>query len=209
MGGLDVVAQADDVRFSIGVALQEAGLDENMTGREILATQGRLFGLNRAEIADRIEQLAPILEMRALDQLVSSYSGGMARRLDPAAALMHNPSVLFLDEPTTGLDPPSRLRVWEEVRRLNREFGLTLFLTTQYLEEADELPTGSASSTQDGSSPRALPASSSERSPTSSPSSSTATPTPPRRYWRASPASRVSTSSGTRSGSAPRTAARR
>ena len=137
--GLDVVAQADDVRFSIGVALQEAGLDENMTGREILATQGRLFGLNRSEIADRIEQLAPILEMRALDQLVSSYSGGMARRLDLAAALMHNPSVLFLDEPTTGLDPPSRLRVWEEVRRLNREFGLTLFLTTQYLEEADEL----------------------------------------------------------------------
>jgi len=139
VGGLDVVAQAADVRFSIGVALQEAGLDENMTGREILATQGRLFGLNRAEIADRIEQLAPILEMRALDQLVSSYSGGMARRLDLAAALMHNPSVLFLDEPTTGLDPPSRLRVWEEVRRLNREFGLTLFLTTQYLEEADEL----------------------------------------------------------------------
>ena len=73
--------------------------------REILATQGRLFGLNRSEIADRIEQLAPILEMRALDQLVSSYSGGMARRLDLAAALMHNPSVLFLDEPTTGLDP--------------------------------------------------------------------------------------------------------
>lgn len=139
VGGLDVVAEADDVRFSIGVALQEAGLDENMTGREILATQGRLFGLSRSEIADRIEQLAPILEMRALDQLVSSYSGGMARRLDLAAALMHNPSVLFLDEPTTGLDPPSRLRVWEEVRRLNREFGLTLFLTTQYLEEADEL----------------------------------------------------------------------
>ena len=139
VGGLDVVAEADDVRFSIGVALQEAGLDENMTGREILATQGRLFGLNRSSIADRIEQLAPILEMRALDQLVSSYSGGMARRLDLAAALMHNPSVLFLDEPTTGLDPPSRLRVWEEVGRLNREFGLTLFLTTQYLEEADEL----------------------------------------------------------------------
>lgn len=139
VGGLDVVAEADDVRFSIGVALQEAALDENMTGREILATQGRLFGLNRFEIADRIKQLAPILEMRSLDQLVSSYSGGMARRLDLAAALMHNPSVLFLDEPTTGLDPPSRLRVWEEVRRLNRKFGLTLFLTTQYLEEADEL----------------------------------------------------------------------
>ena len=139
VGGLNVVEQADDVRFTIGVALQEAGLDENMTGREILVTQGRLFGLTKTEIDQRIEQLAPILEMRAIDQLVKSYSGGMARRLDLAAALMHNPSVLFLDEPTTGLDPPSRLRVWEEVRRLNREIGLTLFLTTQYLEEADEL----------------------------------------------------------------------
>jgi ABC-2 type transport system ATP-binding protein len=139
VGGLDVVADADDVRLSIGVALQEAGLDDNMTGREILVTQGRLFGMNKTEIAARIDELAPILEMSALDRLVKTYSGGMARRLDLAAALMHNPSVLFLDEPTTGLDPPSRLRVWEEVRRLNREIGLTLFLTTQYLEEADEL----------------------------------------------------------------------
>ena len=138
VGGLDVVAEADDVRFSIGVALQEAGLDENMTGREILATQGRLFGLNRSEIADRIEQLAPSSRCgRSINwfRLIRAWP----RRLDLAAALMHNPSVLFLDEPTTGLDPPSRLRVWEEVRRLNREFGLTLFLTTQYLEEADEL----------------------------------------------------------------------
>ena len=139
VGGLDVVGDADEVRLAIGVALQEAGLDDNMTGREILVTQGRLFGMNKTEIAARIDELSPILEVSALDRLVKTYSGGMARRLDLAAALMHNPSVLFLDEPTTGLDPPSRLRVWEEVRRLNREIGLTLFLTTQYLEEADEL----------------------------------------------------------------------
>lgn len=139
VGGLDVQQSPDAVRLVIGVALQEVGLDANMTGREILVTQGRLFGLARAQIDARIEELAPILDMRALDRLVGTYSGGMARRLDLAAALMHNPSVLFLDEPTTGLDPPGRLRVWEEVRRLNREVGLTLFLTTQYLEEADEL----------------------------------------------------------------------
>lgn len=137
--GLDVVAEPDRVRLRIGVALQEAGLDANMTGREILRTQGRLFGLPRGQIDDRIEQLSPILDMAAIDRLVGTYSGGMARRLDLAAALVHNPSVLFLDEPTTGLDPPGRMRVWEEIRRLNREIGLTLFLTTQYLEEADEL----------------------------------------------------------------------
>ncbi len=139
VGGLDVVESAGDVRLRIGVALQEAGLDKKMTGREILVTQGRLFGLTRSEIERRIDDLAPILDMAAIDRLVGTYSGGMARRLDLAAALMHNPSVLFLDEPTTGLDPPGRLRVWEEVRRLNREIGMTLFLTTQYLEEADEL----------------------------------------------------------------------
>lgn len=139
VGGLDVQQSPDDVRLFIGVALQEAGLDASMTGREILVTQGRLFGLSRAQIDARIEELAPILDMGSLDRLVGTYSGGMARRLDLAAALMHNPSVLFLDEPTTGLDPTGRLRVWEEVRRLNREAGLTLFLTTQYLEEADEL----------------------------------------------------------------------
>ena len=139
VGGIDVVDRPGDVRFLIGVALQEAGLDKKMTGREVLATQGRLFGLTRAEIDRRIEELAPILDMPALDRLVGTYSGGMARRLDVAAGLMHNPRVLFLDEPTTGLDPPGRVRVWEEVRRLNEEVGMTLFLTTQYLEEADAL----------------------------------------------------------------------
>ncbi|MEM7141184.1 MAG: ATP-binding cassette domain-containing protein [Actinomycetota bacterium] len=139
VGGLDVVDDADAVRLAIGVALQDAALDDRMTGREILDIQGRLFGLTKSEIARRIEELGPILEVDALDRLVGTYSGGMKRRLDLAAALMHNPSVLFLDEPTTGLDPPSRLRVWDEVRRLNRDFGMTVFLTTQYLEEADEL----------------------------------------------------------------------
>lgn len=139
VGGLDVVADADAVRLAIGVALQDAALDDRMTGREILDIQGRLFGLTRSEIGQRVDELSPILEVDALDRLVSTYSGGMKRRLDLAAALMHNPSVLFLDEPTTGLDPPSRLRVWEEVRRLNRDLGMTVFLTTQYLEEADEL----------------------------------------------------------------------
>ncbi len=139
VAGLDVVESPDEVRLAIGVALQEAGLDQNMTGREILLTQGRLFGLTRAEIERRIQELSPIIDMDAIDRLVGTYSGGMARRLDLAAALMHNPRVLFLDEPTTGLDPAGRQRVWEEVRRLNEEVGLTLFLTTQYLEEADEL----------------------------------------------------------------------
>ncbi len=139
VGGLDVVDDAHEVRFSIGVALQDAALDDRMTGREILTTQGRLFGLHKGEIAQRIEELGPILEVDALDRLVGTYSGGMKRRLDLATSLIHNPSVLFLDEPTTGLDPPSRLRVWDEVRRLNRDFGMTVFLTTQYLEEADEL----------------------------------------------------------------------
>ena len=139
VAGFDVVSQAAQLRFSIGVALQEAALDDRMTGLEILQTQGRLFGLRSSEITQRIDELAPILDMGALPALVSTYSGGMKRRLDLAASLMHSPSVLFLDEPTTGLDPQGRLRVWEEVRRLNREHGMTVFLTTQYLEEADEL----------------------------------------------------------------------
>ncbi|MCQ3814994.1 MAG: ATP-binding cassette domain-containing protein [Acidimicrobiia bacterium] len=139
VAGFDLVAQANELRFAIGVALQDAALDDRMTGLEILQTQGRLFGLRSTEINQRIQELAPILDMSALKALVSTYSGGMKRRLDLAASLMHSPSVLFLDEPTTGLDPQGRLRVWEEVRRLNRELGMTVFLTTQYLEEADEL----------------------------------------------------------------------
>ncbi len=137
--GMNVVERPGDVRLAIGVALQEAGLDARMTGREVLVTQGRLFGLSGAEIRRRISELSNIIDIGAIDRLVGTYSGGMARRLDLAAALMHNPKVLFLDEPTTGLDPSGRMRVWEEVRRLNRDMGMTLFLTTQYLEEADSL----------------------------------------------------------------------
>ncbi|MCB1026440.1 MAG: ATP-binding cassette domain-containing protein, partial [Microthrixaceae bacterium] len=123
-----------------GVALQEAGLDERQTGREILDIQGRLYGLNRSEIDRRIDDIIGFIDLgEAFDQRVGTYSGGMKRRLDLAASLVHNPRVLFLDEPTTGLDPISRRKVWDEVRHLNEELGMTVFLTTQYLEEADEL----------------------------------------------------------------------
>lgn len=137
--GVDILKNPGPVRLRIGVALQDASLDPKMTGRELVTTQGRLFGLRPGEIGRRIEELSPLLDMTAFDDLVGTYSGGMRRRLDLAASLVHNPTVLFLDEPTTGLDPPGRLLVWEEIRRLNRELGMTVFLTTQYLDEADEL----------------------------------------------------------------------
>ena len=139
VAGYDVVTEGDRVRLSIGVALQDAALDGKLTGRETLMLQGRYYGLDRGAIATRIDELSPLLEMDAIDRRVSTYSGGMKRRLDLAAALMHNPEVLFLDEPTTGLDPLSRATVWEQIRHLNRELGMTIFLTTQYLEEADVL----------------------------------------------------------------------
>ena len=139
VAGYDVATEGEKVRLSIGVALQDAALDGKLTGRETLVLQGRYYGLERGAIAGRIEELAPLLEMDAIDRRVSTYSGGMKRRLDLAAALMHNPEVLFLDEPTTGLDPISRAVVWEQIRRLNRDLGMTIFLTTQYLEEADVL----------------------------------------------------------------------
>ena len=140
VSGHDVATRPDLVRSTIGVALQEAALDPNQTGTELLRLQARLYGLTRSETDARLRQLAEIVDIGdALDRLIGTYSGGMKRRLDLAASLVHNPSVLFLDEPTTGLDPVSRTRVWEEVRRLNEELGMTIFLTTQYLEEADAL----------------------------------------------------------------------
>jgi len=140
VAGYDVVKQAKDVRVRTGVALQEAALDDRQSGRELLALQGRLYGLRPAEIRDRLEEVLQLVDIAdAIDRRVGTYSGGMKRRLDLAAALVHNPEVLFLDEPTTGLDPESRERVWAEVRRLNAELGITIFLTTQYLEEADAL----------------------------------------------------------------------
>lgn len=140
VAGKDVVRQARDVRLRIGAALQDAALDNKQTGRELLRLQGRLYGLSGAEVDQRMKELSSLIDIgEAMDRLIGTYSGGMKRRLDLAAALVHNPEVLFLDEPTTGLDPISRNRVWDEVRRINRELGVTIFLTTQYLEEADEL----------------------------------------------------------------------
>jgi ABC-2 type transport system ATP-binding protein len=140
VAGFDVVAQAGEVRSHIGVALQDAAIDPLMTGRELLRLQAVLHGIRRKVGEQRSERLLDRVGLtEAADRLVGQYSGGMRRRLDLALALMHEPSVLFLDEPTTGLDPMSRINLWEEVRRLNTEFGATVFLTTQYLEEADEL----------------------------------------------------------------------
>ena len=140
VAGHDVAAEPGAVRLRIGVALQEAALDPKQTGLELLRLQGRLYGLSRSDIGRRVADLAQLVDIGdAITRPIGTYSGGMRRRLDLAAALVHGPQVLFLDEPTTGLDPVSRARMWQEVRRLNREQDMTIFLTTQYLEEADEL----------------------------------------------------------------------
>jgi len=139
VAGFDVVADPGSVRRAIGVALQEAALDPLMTGRELIRLQATLHGLGRQagqEKADALLERVDLVE--AADRQVGTYSGGMRRRLDLASALVHEPRVLFLDEPTTGLDPVSRRTIWEEVEQLNGE-GTTVFLTTQYLEEADKL----------------------------------------------------------------------
>ena len=139
VAGYDVVAQADQVRRNIGVALQDAAIDPLMTGAELLALQAVLYGIPAAAVKKRSDELLERVGLTAAaSRRVSTYSGGMRRRLDLALSLIHQPTVLFLDEPTTGLDPMSRLTLWEEVRRLNRE-GTTVMLTTQYLEEADQL----------------------------------------------------------------------
>ena len=139
VAGIDVASDPDGVRHRIGVALQEAGLDIRQTGRELLILQGKLFGLDSGAAAARAAELLALVELEdAADRRINGYSGGMKRRLDLASALVHEPEVLFLDEPTTGLDPASRVTVWDEVRRINAH-GTTVFLTTQYLEEADAL----------------------------------------------------------------------
>ncbi|HEU4944597.1 MAG TPA: ATP-binding cassette domain-containing protein [Solirubrobacterales bacterium] len=139
VAGHDVVKQARAVRATIGVALQEAALDPLMTGRELIRLQATLQGLPSAAGKQRADDLLERVDLAgAADRRVGTYSGGMQRRLDLAAALVHEPRVLFLDEPTTGLDPVSRKTIWEEVRALNED-GTTVFLTTQYLEEADQL----------------------------------------------------------------------
>jgi ABC-2 type transport system ATP-binding protein len=140
VAGFDVVRQGPQVRGTIGAALQEAALDALLTGRDHLRLQTMLQGIPKAERKRRADELLDRVGLtEAADRKVGGYSGGMKRRLDLALALVHRPRVLFLDEPTTGLDPQSRSALWEEVARLAREDGVTVFLTTQYLEEADVL----------------------------------------------------------------------
>ncbi|HZD71721.1 MAG TPA: ATP-binding cassette domain-containing protein [Actinomycetes bacterium] len=138
--GHDVVSDRTTVRRLIGVALQEAGLDPKQTGRELLTLQARLYGLRGKMLARQVDEVTELVGLTAaMDRRIQGYSGGMKRRLDLASALLHRPRVLFLDEPTTGLDPTSRTLIWERMRQLRLQFGATIFLTTQYLEEADQL----------------------------------------------------------------------
>ncbi len=141
VAGYDVQKQGSKVREAIGVALQDVGLDPLMTARELLMLQSQLFGGGRNHARETAERLLLTVGLDDVNPKKRSgaYSGGMKRRLDLALALVHDPRILFLDEPTTGLDPLSRVAIWEEVRRLNGELGVTIFLTTQYLEEADRL----------------------------------------------------------------------
>jgi len=140
VGGYDVAKEANSVRRIAGVALQDIGIDPVMRSMELLSIQGQLFGLSHRQAQDRAMQLLKLVQLDDVtERPIGKYSGGMKRRLDLALALVHEPDVLFLDEPTTGLDPVSRRDVWTEIRRLNRDRGMTIFLTTQYLEEADEL----------------------------------------------------------------------
>jgi ABC-2 type transport system ATP-binding protein len=140
VGGFDIVEQGPQVRRTIGAALQEAALDPLLTAREHLKLQLALHGVPRRERASRTDELLERVGLRlAADRKIGGYSGGMKRRLDLALALAHRPRILFLDEPTTGLDPQSRSALWDEVVRLKRDEGVTVFLTTQYLEEADVL----------------------------------------------------------------------
>jgi ABC-2 type transport system ATP-binding protein len=140
VGGHDIVREGAAVRRTIGAALQEAALDPLLTGREHLKLQLALHGVPRSDRGDRTDALLDRVGLRrAADRKIGGYSGGMKRRLDLALALAHRPRILFLDEPTTGLDPQSRSALWDEVVRLKRDEGVTVFLTTQYLEEADVL----------------------------------------------------------------------
>ena len=140
VAGYDIIDDDRQIRRSIGVALQDAGLDILQTGRELLRLQSRLYNVPRGVIEGRITHLLEVVDLSEdADRRIGDYSGGMQRRLDLASALVHSPSIIFLDEPTTGLDPISRQNLWEYIQQLNRDDGVTFFLTTQYLEEADQL----------------------------------------------------------------------
>ena len=140
IGGLDVDIAPDKVRQTIGVVAQQTGIDYFLTGRENMRLQGHLYHMKKNDIYDRIKELADYFELaEQLDNIVSTYSGGIRRKLDIATALIHRPKILFLDEPTLGLDIRSRKVLWKHIEELNTNFGLTILLTTHYLEEADSL----------------------------------------------------------------------
>ena len=138
--GLDVDRDADAIRRRIGYSAQEIGLDNELTGRENLLLQGRLYHLPASQLKERVEKLLALMDLKNdADRPAGSYSGGMRKRLDLATGLIHRPELLFLDEPTTGLDPQNRAGLWKHLERLNKDEGLTIFLTTHYMEEADRL----------------------------------------------------------------------
>ena len=138
--GYDVVKQPDLVRRSIGVVFQEPALDDQLTGRENLDFHARLYGLNKREREERIEEVLKLVGLAdRADELVKNYSGGMRRRLEIARGFVHHPRILFLDEPTLGLDVQTRRAIWSYIMKLNKKEGITIFLTTHYLEEADKL----------------------------------------------------------------------
>jgi ABC-2 type transport system ATP-binding protein len=140
VAGFDVVAQPRDVRRRIGFAMQEVGVDAFATARELLVLQGRLHGLRRSASAHRAELLLALVDLAdAADRRLGEFSGGMQRRVDLAAALMHLPAVLFLDEPSEGLDPRARAAIWNALDRLREQLRITIVLTTHYMDEADRL----------------------------------------------------------------------
>jgi ABC-2 type transport system ATP-binding protein len=140
VGGINVDTDPEKVRQAIGVVAQKTGVDYFLTGRENLTLQGQMYRMKKADIRARVEELAEYFELKdSIDKPVTSYSGGMTRKLDIATALIHRPKILYLDEPTLGLDIRSRKILWHHIEELNRKFGLTILLTTHYLEEADKL----------------------------------------------------------------------
>ncbi|WP_328515378.1 ATP-binding cassette domain-containing protein [Halobacillus yeomjeoni] len=140
VAGHDVIREPEKVRRYIGVALQETGVDPDLTGRELIELQANIFGFSKDRAKERAVELLEIVQLtEAAERRIGNYSGGMRRRLDLALTLVNEPKILFLDEPTTGLDPSNRMAIWKELQRLNEEKGTTIFLTTQYLEEADSL----------------------------------------------------------------------
>lgn len=140
IGGHDVLHEPGKVRSAIGYASQDIAVDEYLTGRENLIVQGHLYHLSGNQLKERVDEALKMVDLTdRADEQVSHYSGGMRKRLDISGALLHRPQVLFLDEPTLGLDLQTRSNIWEYISRLRNEFGMTIFLTTHYMEEADSL----------------------------------------------------------------------